>query len=382
MSRLSDEEEMLGNSVAAFAEEVIAPRVSAMDRDSCMHKAVIDGLFSNGIMGVEMPMEWGGAEASFTAAIATVEQIARVDPAVAVLVDIQNTLINNMLRFWGSDELQNEWGPRLCTDTVGSFCLSEPHSGSDAFALKTRAELSGDSSYYTINGSKIWISNAEHAGVFFVMANVDPSKGYKGITCFVVDAATPGIDVGAPEDKLGIRASSTCPLSFTDVRVPAGNVLGEVGQGYRYAIQILNEGRIGIGGQMVGLAEGAYKSVMPYLFERAQFGTLIGDFQAMQHQYADIATDIETSRLLVYNAARLKETGEEFVKEAAMAKLHSARVAERTASQCLELMGGVGFVKEYKIEKFFRDSKVGSIYEGTSNIQLQTIAKMIRPTYA
>jgi len=353
-----------------------------MDRESHMDKEVIDGLFANGIMGVEMPMDWGGAEASFTGAIATVEQIARVDPAVAVLVDIQNTLINNMLRFWGSDELQSEWGPRLCTDTVGSFCLSEPHSGSDAFALKTRAELSGDGSYYTINGSKIWISNAEHAGVFFVMANVDPSKGYKGITCFIVDGATPGIEVGAPEDKLGIRASSTCPMSFTDVKVPAANILGEVGQGYRYAIEILNEGRIGIAAQMLGLAEGAYASVMPYCFERSQFGTLIGDFQAMQHQYSDIATDIETARLLVYNAARLKETGEDFVKESAMAKLHAARVAERTASKCLELMGGVGYVKDYQIEKFFRDSKIGSIYEGTSNIQLQTIAKIIRKEYA
>ena len=255
-----------------------------------------------------------------------------------------------MTRFWGSEELQEEWGPRLCTDTIGSFCLSEPHSGSDAFALKTRADISGDGSYYTINGSKIWISNAEHAGVFYVMANVDPSKGYKGITCFLVDGETPGIDVGKPEDKLGIRASSTCPVNFTDVKVPAKNILGEVGHGYKYAIEILNEGRIGIGGQMVGLAEGAYSTAMDYVFERSQFGTIIGDFQAMQHQYANIATDIETARLLVYNAARLKETGEEFVKQAAMAKLHAARVAETTASKCIELMGGVGYVRDYRLE--------------------------------
>jgi alkylation response protein AidB-like acyl-CoA dehydrogenase len=382
VTTFSEDEVMMRDAVARWAAEELQPLVADMDRESHMRKSVIDSLFSNGLMGVEMPEEWGGTGASFTSALLVIEEIARVDPAVAVLVDIQNTLINNMIKFWASPALQEEWGPRLATGTVGSFCLSEPSSGSDAFALKTTATESADGSYFTIDGSKAWISNAEHAGVFLVMANADPAKGYKGITCFVVDAETEGLEVGAPEDKLGIRASSTCPVTFSGCKVPASNILGERGKGYKYAIEILNEGRIGIGAQMVGLARGAYEAAMPYLWQREQFGAKIGDFQAMEQQYADLATEIECARLLVYNAARLKEGGEEFVKEAAMAKLHTARVAERVASECIELLGGVGFTKGVPNEKFYRDAKVGSIYEGTANIQRATIAKLLKPDFS
>jgi len=265
---------------------------------------------------------------------------------------------------------------------MGSFCLSEPGSGSDAFALNTRADVSADGSYYTLNGSKLWITNAGHAGVFLVFANVDMSLGYRGITCFVVDRESEGLEIGHHEDKLGIRASSTCPVTFTDVKVPATHILGEVGHGYKYAIGILNEGRIGIGAQMVGLAQGAFDATMPFLFERKQFGQYIGDFQGMQMQYAEVAMEIEAARLMVYNAARMKQNGENFIKEAAMAKLKASKVAELTSSKCIEWMGGLGFSKEYPAEKFYRDCKIGAIYEGTSNIQLTTIAKMLRPTYA
>eukprot|EP00501_MAST-03F_sp_TOSAG23-6_P000676 GSMAST32.ASY1.ANO1.703.1 assembled CDS len=330
VTTLNEEETMIKDAARLWSENTLRPLVTEMDRDSKMSDSLITSLFENGLMGVELPEKWGGSQASFTSAIAVVEEIAKVDASVGVLCDIQNTLINNMFKFWASEALQEEW--------FGSFCLSEPSSGSDAFSLKTVAEESPDGSYYTINGSKSWISNAEHAGVFLVMANADPSKGYRGITCFVVDANTDGIEVGKPEDKLGIKASSTW---------------------YKYAIEILNEGRIGIGAQMVGLAQGAYESTMPYLFQREQF-------------------EIECSRLLVYNAARLKEQGLPFVKEAAMAKLYCAEVGERTASACIELVGGVGFTKDLPLEKYYRDSKVGSIYEGTANIQLATIAKLLK----
>eukprot|EP00941_MAST-03F_sp_MAST-3F-sp1_P002253 g2253.t1 len=378
---LSEDESLMRDAVRQWATTVLHPLVTKMDRESKMDSSVLESLFANGLMGVEMPEKWGGSGGSFTAAISVIEEVAKVDPSVAVLVDIQNTLINNMFKFWASEELQETWCPRLTTDTIGSFCLSEPSSGSDAFSLKTTAELSNDKSYYTLNGQKMWISNAEHAGVFLVMANADPSLGYKGITCFVVDRDTEGLEVGRPEDKMGIRASSTCPVTFTDCKVPVTNILGEKGKGYKYAIEILNEGRIGIGAQMVGLAQGAYEAAMPYLWQRKQFGQAIGDFQGMEHQYARLATDIECARLLVYNASRLKENGDPFVKEAAMAKLKTAEIAEKTASQCIELLGGVGFTKDLMSEKFYRDAKIGSIYEGTANIQLQTIAKLIKPDY-
>lgn len=378
VTTLNEEETMIKDAARLWSENTLRPLVTEMDRDSKMSDSLITSLFENGLMGVELPEKWGGSQASFTSAIAVVEEIAKVDASVGVLCDIQNTLINNMFKFWASEALQEEWCPRLAKNTVGSFCLSEPSSGSDAFSLKTVAEESPDGSYYTINGSKSWISNAEHAGVFLVMANVDPSKGYRGITCFVVDANTDGIEVGKPEDKLGIKASSTCGLSFTDCKVPASHILGKKGLGYKYAIEILNEGRIGIGAQMVGLAQGAYEATMPYLFQREQFGSYIGDFQAMEQTYARLATEIECSRLLVYNAARLKEQGLPFVKEAAMAKLYCAEVGERTASACIELVGGVGFTKDLPLEKYYRDSKVGSIYEGTANIQLATIAKLLK----
>ena len=385
VTQLTEDEEMLRDMVSTFAANEIAPLVSEMDKTSIMDPGLIDSLFANGLMGVEVPEEHGGSGASFTAMCSVIEEIAKVDPAVATCVDVHSTVVNNTVQFYGSDFIKSTYLPRLATDTMGSFCLSEPGSGSDAFALKTRADVSSDGSYYTLNGEKAWITNAAHAGVFLVFANVDTSKGYKGITCFVVDRDDlqgGTLTVGPHEDKLGIRASATCPVVLEDVKVPATHVLGEVGQGYKYAIGILNEGRIGIGAQMVGLAQGCFDQTMPYLFERKQFETSIGDFQGMQMQYANVAMEIESARLMVYNAARMKENGQNFIKEAAMAKLKASRVAELSASQCIEWMGGVGFMKDYPAEKFFRDCKIGAIYEGTSNIQLTTIAKMLRPKYA
>ena len=378
---LSEIEEEIRTATARWVDAEVAPRVRAMDDAAALDPAVLRGLFDNGFMGVEIDEEYGGAGLNFTSSLLVVEEVARADPSVAVLVDIQNTLVNNMFRFWASEPLKAEWLPRLAADTASSFALSEPGSGSDAFALRTRADRSADGGHYTLNGAKAWISNSAEAGVFLVMANVDASKGYKGITCFVVPRETPGLVVEAKEDKLGIRASSTCPLRLTDVRVPAADVLGEVGQGYKYAINILNEGRIGIGAQMVGLARGALDGTLPYLHEREQFGTRIADFQGVQHQVAQAATELEAARLLVYNAARLKESGRPFIKEAAMAKLYASQTAERVASKCVELLGGVGFTKDFGVEKFYRDAKIGQIYEGTSNIQLNTIAKLISADY-
>tara|TARA_B110000208_G_scaffold30264_1_gene39826 strand:+ start:270 stop:1418 length:1149 start_codon:yes stop_codon:yes gene_type:complete len=379
----TEEEEMMRDAVSRFAQDVIAPRVRSMDENQKMDTAVIDGMHANGLLGVEIDEEFGGGGFGFTAALIVVEELAKVDASVSVLCDIQNTLINNTFSFWASDALKQRYLPRLATDTVGSFCLSESGSGSDAFSMSTRAELSADGSEYVLNGEKLWISNSAEAGIFLVFANADPSKAHRGITCFVVDKETmgEGMTVGKKEDKLGLRASSTCPVTFEDVRVPADHVLGEVGEGYKYAIGILNEGRIGIAAQMVGVAQGAFDATMPYLWQRKQFGTLIGDFQGMQHQVAQVATEIEAARVLVYNAARLKEAGRPFIKEAAMAKLYSSQVAEKTASKCIEWLGGVGFTKELPVEKFFRDCKIGSIYEGTSNIQLSTIAKLIKTDY-
>jgi len=297
-------------------------------------------------------------------------------------VDIHNTLTNNAIRFWGSPTLQQKWLPRLSTDTISSFALSEAGSGSDAFALQTRAEISSDGSYYTINGSKLWISNSNEAGVFLLFANVNPENGYKGITAFMVDANTEGVMIGPPENKLGLRASSTCPITFENVKVDASDILGEVGMGYKYCINILNEGRIGIAAQQLGIAKGCLDASMPYLLERKQFGTPIGEFQGMEHQYAQIATEIHAVEVMTYNACRMKEAGNiPFVKEASMCKLYASQVAERAASKTIEWLGGIGFTKDLLVEKFYRDVKVGSIYEGTSNIQLQTIAKIMREEY-
>lgn len=316
---------------------------------------------------------------NFTSSIIAIEELAKVDPSISVLVDVQNTLVETSLRKWGSDKLQEKYLPRLAQDTVGSFCLSEVSSGSDAFALKTTARKDGDD--YILNGTKTWITNANEAGIFIVMANIDHSLGYKGITAFVAEKGMKGLKIGKKEDKLGIRASSTCEVILDDVRIPSSNVLGEVGKGYKIAIEVLNEGRIGIGAQMLGLAQGTFDLTMPYLLQRKQFGKPIAEFQGMQFNYANCAMEIEAARLLVYNAARLKDAGLPFIEQAAMAKLYASLVAEKVSSKCIEMLGGVGFTREFPQEKFFRDSKIGQIYEGTSNIQLQTIAKMICSKY-
>ncbi|KAJ2827198.1 hypothetical protein FBU31_003232 [Coemansia sp. 'formosensis'] len=376
---LSEDEQMMKDAVSRFAREVVQPHVSAMDEAETMEPSVIRGLFDAGLMGVETSVDLGGAGASFTSAILVVEELAKIDPSVSVLCDVHNTLVNTVFRTYASAELQEKYLPRLSTDALGSFCLTEAAAGSDAFALQTRATAQG--SDYVINGAKMWITNSKEADVFLVFATVDPTLGYRGITCFVVDRDTPGLSVAKKEKKLGIRASSTCQVSFDDVRVPAANVVGEVGKGYKIAIEILNEGRIGIAAQMLGLAQGAFDHAMPYLFQRKQFGTKIGDFQGMQHQYAQIATEIEAARLLTYNAARLKEEGKPFAKEAAMAKLYASQVAERASSKAVEWMGGVGFTRDMPVEKYYRDCKIGAIYEGTSNIQLQTIAKTLAKQY-
>ncbi|KAI9341124.1 acyl-CoA dehydrogenase/oxidase [Obelidium mucronatum] len=374
----------LSHSVAKFANEQVRPKVRAMDEAELLDKSVLKGLFDQGLMGIETESKYGGAESTFMGAVLTILRSldpakSKVDPSISVVCDVQNTLVNTLFHKYGTDAQKEKYLPRLSTDTVGCFCLSEAGSGSDAFALQTRAEKKGD--YYILNGSKMWITNSYEADVFLVFANVDPSKGYKGITCFIVDRED-GVKIAKKEIKLGIRASSTCGLSFDDIKVPASNILGEIGKGYKYAIEILNEGRIGIAAQMVGLAQGAVDEALPYMFQRKQFGTLIGDFQGMQFQYAQIATEIEAARLLTYNAARLKEEGKDFVKQAAMAKLYSSQVAERASSKAVEWVGGVGFTREFPIEKFYRDSRIGAIYEGTSNIQLQTIAKFVKAAYA
>uniref|UniRef100_A0A7S3LNX8 Short/branched chain specific acyl-CoA dehydrogenase, mitochondrial n=2 Tax=Sar TaxID=2698737 RepID=A0A7S3LNX8_9STRA len=377
---LTEEETMFKDIVGKFAQDVVAPKVKEMDESKIMDPAIIKAMFDNGLMGVEIDSEYGGAGASFMSAITVIEELAKVDPSISVCCDVQNTLVNNMFRFYASDDIKSRYLPQLATEKLGCFGLSEAGSGSDAFALKTRAEVNADGDY-VINGSKMWITNAGEAEIFLIMANLDPSKGYKGITCFVAEKGFEGLEVGNREDKLGIRASSTCPITFTDVVIPKNNVLGEIGKGYKYAIEILNEGRIGIGAQMVGLAQGTFDLTMPYLQERKQFGQPIGNFQAMQHQYAEAAVEIEAARLMVYNAARRKQNGLPFVKEAAMAKYYSSQVAARVSRSCVEWMGGVGFTKDMPQEKFYRDNIIGSIYEGTSNIQLQTIAKLVQKEY-
>ncbi len=375
LTTLSEEENMLRETVARFAQDRIAPHVLKMDHDAKMDPEIIKACFELGLMGIEVPAKYGGNEMSIFSAILVIEELARVDPSVSVCVDVQNTLVNNAINRWATEEQKQKFFPRLCTDTLASYCLSEAGSGSDAFALKTRAEKTKGG--WTLNGSKLWITNGAEAGFFIVFANVDPSKGHRGITAFLVERDFEGFHVGKKEDKLGIRASSTVPLSFENCFVPDENVLGEIGKGYKIAIGTLNEGRIGIGAQMVGLAQGALDSAVRYTTEREQFGKPISSFQGVQFQIAQMATDVEAARLMVYNAARLKDAGKDFIQAAAMAKLFSSQVAERVASLCVELHGGVGFTKEYTAEKFYRDSKIGSIYEGTSNMQLQTIAKMI-----
>ncbi|KAJ1980249.1 hypothetical protein H4R35_001199 [Dimargaris xerosporica] len=374
----TEEELMLKEAVAKFAQEKVQPKVAEMDETEQVDASIMQGLFDQGLMGIETPIDQGGAGTSFTSAILVVEELAKIDPSISVICDVQNTLVNTLLRKYASTELAGKYLPQLASNKVGCFALSEASSGSDAFALKTTAEKRGD--HYVLNGSKMWITNSKEAEIFLVFANVDPSQGYKGITCFVVEKDM-GVQIAKKESKLGIRASSTCTLNFDDVRVPVENVLGTVGKGYKYAIEILNEGRVGIAAQMIGLAQGAFDYTLPYLFQRKQFGQEIGKFQGLQHQYAQVATEIEAARLLTYNAARLKEQGRPFIKEAAMAKLHASQVAERAASRCVEWLGGVGFTREFPVEKFYRDCKIGAIYEGTSNIQLQTIAKILASQY-
>jgi len=377
---MTEEEEMLQTSVAKFAKDVLAPRVQRMDSAGQLDKEVVSALFEQGLMGIEAPEELGGVGLGFTAACFAVEEVAKVDPAVAVLMDIQNTLLVTAFKDYGTSEQQKQYLARLATDTCGSFCLSEPGSGSDAFALKTRAKQDGTD--WILEGSKCWISNAMEAGIFVVFANADPTKGHRGITAFVVERDNPGLKLGKKEDKLGIRASSTCEVILENCRVPSSAVLGEVGAGYKMAIGLLNEGRIGIGAQMVGLASGAFDYAMAYMCTRKQFGTPIADFQGMQFQYARARMEIEAARVLVYNAARLKENGLPFVQEAAMAKLKASEVAQDVSSQCIDWLGGVGFTKEFLAEKYYRDAKIGTIYEGTTNIQLATIAKNIRQAYS
>jgi butyryl-CoA dehydrogenase/short/branched chain acyl-CoA dehydrogenase len=361
--------------VRKFAEETIAPLVRTMDDEQQFAPGLVRQLFDLGLMGIEAPEDHGGAGGTFFDAVLAIEAISMVDPAVAVLVDVHNTLCINALRRWATPEQNRKWLPRLATDTVGAYALSEAGSGSDAFALQTRAEQSG--SGYRLNGRKLWISNAREAGLFIVFATLDPAAGYRGITAFLVEKGTPGFTVGRKEDKLGIRASSTCELILDNCEVPLNSLLGEPGKGYKIAIETLNEGRIGIGAQMLGLAEGAWGHAARYAGERRQFGKPIAEFQAVQFTLAAMATEIEAAKLMVYNAARLKDAGRPYVREAAMTKLFASQVAERVASQSVEVFGGNGFVRDYPAEKYYRDAKVGKIYEGTSNMQLATIAKQV-----
>lgn len=375
LTQLTEDERMFRDSVRSFAAAEIAPLVRSMDEAQQMDAKLLRQLFSLGLMGIEVPEQYGGAAGTFFEAILAVEEISAVDPAVGVLVDVQNTLCINALVRWATDDQKQRYLTRLAADTIGAYALSEAGSGSDAFALETRATRQGED--YILNGQKLWITNAKEAGLFIVFATIDRDAGYKGITAFLVEKDTPGFTLGKKEDKLGIRASSTCELIFRDCRVPGANLLGEPGKGYKIAIETLNEGRIGIGAQMLGLAQGAWQHAVHWAKERKQFGHPLADFQAMQFQLAEMATQIEAARLLVYNAARLKDAGQPFLKEAAMAKYFASHVAERVASLAVEVFGGSGFVKDYPVEKFYRDAKIGKIYEGTSFMQLATIAKLI-----
>ena len=380
LTQLSEDERAFADEIFKFASKKVGPLVAQMDEQSQLDPSIIPHLFSLGLMGIEIPESYEGADASFMLATLAVESLARVDPSVAVVVDVQNTLVNNALIRWCTEEQKTRILPKMATEWVGSYALSEASSGSDAFALKCRADRVDGG--WVLNGGKLWITNGAESTLFIVMANTDFDLGYKGITSFLVQRGTTGFTVGKKEDKLGIRASSTTELIFEDCFIPDADVLGEVGKGYKIAIETLNEGRIGIGAQMVGLAQGAFDYAMKYMLDRTQFGRPIAQFQGLAFQYAQVATEIEAARLMVYNAARLKDAGAPFVKEAAMAKLFSSQVAERAASMCIEFIGGVGFTKEYPLEKFYRDAKIGKIYEGTSNMQLDTIAKLLRNQYS
>jgi butyryl-CoA dehydrogenase/short/branched chain acyl-CoA dehydrogenase len=372
---LTEDETLFRDTIRQFADETVRPHVKEMDEKGAFEPSLIRNFFELGLMGIEVPEQYGGGGGTFFEAILAVEELSRVDASVGVIVDVQNTLVNNALMRWTTEDQKKRYLHRMCSETVGAYALSEANSGSDAFALQTRAELKGNE--YILNGQKLWITNAKEADVFILLATVDPTAGYKGITAFIVEKEFSGFNVGKKEDKLGIRASSTCELILTDCRVPEANVLGEVGKGYKIAIETLNEGRIGIGAQMLGLARGAWEHAVKYAQERKQFGKAIAEFQGIQFQIAQMATEIEAARMLLYNCARMKDARMNFVKEAAMTKLFCSQVAERVASLCVEIYGGYGFTKDYPVEKYFRDSKIGKIYEGTSNMQLQTIAKLV-----
>jgi alkylation response protein AidB-like acyl-CoA dehydrogenase len=375
LTSLSEDERLFRDSVYEFAHREIRPHVREMDEQAKIPRGLIDKLFDLGVMGIEIPESFGGAGASFFHAALAVEALSRVDPSIGVLVDVQNTLVINAFLRWGTDEVKRRYLPKLAANTIGAYALSEAGSGSDAFALAMRASEQGDG--FALTGRKLWITNANEAAIFIVFANVNPDAGYRGITAFVVERGAEGFTVGKKEDKMGIRASSTCELIFEACRIPRANVLGDVGKGYKVAIETLNEGRIGIGAQMTGLAQGALDHAIRYVKERKQFGRPIADFQAVQHQVARAATELEMARLAVYNAARLRDGGQSFLTEAAMCKLFASEVAERVTSLAVNLFGGYGFVKDYPVEKLYRDAKIGQIYEGTSNLQLQTIAKQI-----
>jgi alkylation response protein AidB-like acyl-CoA dehydrogenase len=372
---LAEDEAIFRDSVREFANARIRPLVREMDEHAKIPRSLLDELFSLGVMGIEIPESYGGAGGTFFHSVIAVEELSRVDPSIGVLVDVQNTLVINALLRWGNDDVKRRYLPKLSTSIVGAYALSEAGSGSDAFALTTRARQDGDA--YVVNGRKLWITNGNEADLFIVFATINPDAGYRGITAFLVERGFPGFTVGKKEDKLGIRASSTCELILEECRVPAVNLLGEAGKGYKTAIETLNEGRIGIGAQMLGLAKGALEHTIAYTKERKQFGKAIAEFQAVQHQIARAAVDVEAARLAVYNAARLRDAGRPFLTEAAICKILSSEVAERVSSLAVNLFGGNGFVKEYPVEKLFRDAKIGQIYEGTSNLQLQTIAKQI-----
>ncbi|HME56790.1 MAG TPA: acyl-CoA dehydrogenase [Terracidiphilus sp.] len=375
LTQLSEEENLFYSTVRQFAEDKIAPFVRSMDEEQKMAPGLVEQLFELGLMGIEVPEEQGGAGGSFFDSVLAIEAISTVDPGVALLMDVHNTLVINALRHWGTEEQRQKWLPRLAADTVGAYALSEAGSGSDAFALQTRAEAVDGG--YRLNGRKLWISSAREAGLFVIFATLNPALGYRGITAFLVEKDAPGFTVGRKEDKLGIRSSSTCELILDGCQAPEANLLGKPGKGYKIAIETLNDGRIGIGAQMLGLAEGAWSHAVRYAKERRQFGKPIAEFQAVQFALAGMATEIEAARLMVYNAARLKDTGQPYLREAAMAKLFASRMAERVASLCVEIFGANGFVRDSPAERYYRDAKVGAIYEGTSNMQLATIAKQV-----
>ncbi|GFH48137.1 hypothetical protein CTEN210_04613 [Chaetoceros tenuissimus] len=378
---LTEDERMIKESVRKWAIKDLKPRLQEMETNECIYPSVIQKLFENGYMSMEINEKYGGIGTNFTSACIAIQEISRIDPSVALMVDVHNTLVVNMIRFWGSDYLKDKYLPKLAKDSVSSFCLSEANAGSDAFSMKTQAYRSSDN-LFTINGTKSWITNAKEAEVLIVFCNVNPSEGYKGITAFVVDTDTEGVNIGVREKKLGLKASSTCQIVFDNVIVDASQMLGELGKGYEYCIKILNEGRIGIASQQIGIAKGCFDVVMPYLNEREQFGMKLADMPSLQQQYAQAATELYAAEVMMLNACRLKENGLPFVKEAAMSKLFASQVSEKICSQSIEWMGAVGYSTDYKVEKFFRDCKVGSIYEGSSNIQRQTIAKIMKSEYS